>query len=1127
MDSEARKTLRSLLETAKSDPNAELEVKVLPGRIQTPDMSDRIAKAIRARSSGEAKDTHIFRQMYPDGRRVVVETPEAIFKVCSSGSFRGIALDVERKRRYFEAGGTGQDTLDVPDMGVRFTLRQEEKLKRDFQGVPGDPESYPRVIHRKSWRSGDGLFQFDLSQVKSRDPKQRNQTISGILKNPVGYELEIELLDKKADVDLLEESIMGHIRAMIAAYQGSPFILLQTDQKRYAEEWRLGKIDFINPVTMERRHLRAERPGNIMKDYTVTNKADGERSILWVSRDKRLLRINNRQQIVWTGIVAMDDSFLGTVIDGEYIVEHELYCIFDVYKYKGHDTRGLPLLTREDDITRNPKACRLGYARLFVDDTRSGFVSTGSGTPRIETKLFLSGDGPAMEEAIKTLLSTKFEYATDGLIFTPKSSPVAPTSERRGNTWHRVYKWKPADQNSIDFLVRVEGEPVYDTVLRQPAKKGKLFVSRSPGSDIIYPCQQLTGEYVPPTIPADLALIAQVRDRIPSVFQPSVPRDADAYVIYIPVNARGQMVDREGARVDDNTIIECSFDIDTRRWSVMRTRHDKTYKYRVLKEAQFGNDVATADNIWTSIHIPVTQDMLEHLMTSPPDDTYEDELYYREDLDSRDRILRDVYSYHNRIKDSLYKENVRPGSSLLELAVGRAGDLRKWMSTRPRLVVGIDLAESNLTSPRQGACARVLKERAKNPVPPVLFIAADMTKPLDDQDNKYLKLLRGEEPATTPYLETFAGVSEFDAISCQFAIHYACASEETFQAFINNMKGNVLFGTCMDGKAVYSLMLNKLGYIFRSSGKVYAEFTKEYTDSEWRSEFGMGIRVLLESFEKPVAEYLVPFERVTEMMSAAGFQLVHSEMFSELYYQQTDVRLQANQRDFSFLHRSFVFRRAEGVVVDIPEVPKEEVPAEKEEEKKEAEVPVVKRKKKLAPPSDEPPPVLFSVADESKGPSRVFSPEYIIPTLVDGVTYPTTEHYLMVQKARMFADEKAVQKVMKAKSAKSAKGVSIEGAKEEEWDTKKDDAMRVILRAKFTQHPELRKQLLETGKSVLGYANARDKYWSIGTSEDTDKAKNPKKWPGKNMVGVLLMELRETLRGELAGSADGSLDTSA
>jgi ribA/ribD-fused uncharacterized protein len=116
----------------------------------------------------------------------------------------------------------------------------------------------------------------------------------------------------------------------------------------------------------------------------------------------------------------------------------------------------------------------------------------------------------------------------------------------------------------------------------------------------------------------------------------------------------------------------------------------------------------------------------------------------------------------------------------------------------------------------------------------------------------------------------------------------------------------------------------------------------------------------------------------------------------------------------------------------------------------------------------------------------------------------------------MFGDEKAVQKVMKAKTAKNAKGVEkgIQNVKEEEWDAKKDEFMKTALRAKFTQHPELRKQLLETGDLVLGYANARDKYWSIGTSDDTDKAKKPEKWPGQNKLGKLLMELRTTLRDE-------------
>jgi ribA/ribD-fused uncharacterized protein len=141
-----------------------------------------------------------------------------------------------------------------------------------------------------------------------------------------------------------------------------------------------------------------------------------------------------------------------------------------------------------------------------------------------------------------------------------------------------------------------------------------------------------------------------------------------------------------------------------------------------------------------------------------------------------------------------------------------------------------------------------------------------------------------------------------------------------------------------------------------------------------------------------------------------------------------------------------------------------------------------------------------------------------MPTLIDGIKYPTVEHYMVAQKARQFGDEVAFQKVMKAKTAKSAKGVekSIKDVKEEEWEPRQEEVMRVALRAKFTQHPELRAKLLDTGERPFAYANPRDKYWSIGTSEDTDKAKNPAKWPGKNRLGVLLGELRTTLRGEAA-----------
>jgi hypothetical protein len=52
--------------------------------------------------------------------------------------------------------------------------------------------------------------------------------------------------------------------------------------------------------------------------------------MLWVARDRRLLRVNNRLQFTWTGLVAMDEALHGTVVDGEYIEEANLFAIFDV-----------------------------------------------------------------------------------------------------------------------------------------------------------------------------------------------------------------------------------------------------------------------------------------------------------------------------------------------------------------------------------------------------------------------------------------------------------------------------------------------------------------------------------------------------------------------------------------------------------------------------------------------------------------------------------------------------------------------------------------------------------------------------------------------------------------------------
>lgn len=1102
-------SLIEFLDTAKRDPKAEVECKLLSGKIQVKDVADRILNSIDSISVGKPVEENRVTFSYPDSNRVTIIGPQNIQKLCISNSFRGIPLNVEKKQGY-----GNKDVLDVPDLNIRFTIRSETHIRKDWEGNPSDMRAHIRIMNRKSFKTQDGLFQIDFSMVKTRSANSR-KTIRDVLKEPSFYELEIEFINRETRLEskIVAHELLKNCTIIMQSYFRSEFLISNADIQRYSQEFNMSGHKFFNPITLIRSHLIPSEKYSIIKDYTVTNKADGERSGLYVARDKRVLKFTSTRQVSWTGITANSDKHIGDFVDGEYIPDKHLFCIFDIYRFRNRDVKQLPLLKSDEDIITNPLNSRLGCAREFVKDIRSEFTFEPSLNPiRIETKLFLAGDGSRMEEAIQTMLTTEFEYKTDGLIFTPRNSGVAPPDARVKNTWTRVYKWKPADQNSIDFLLQLKPEETYDPILKTKARNGELYVSRSPGDSFVFPRETMTGEYIEKPLPESLQSIAKTNDRIPSIFQPDLPRDPDSYKIWIPVNEHGIPVDREGHKIEDNTIIECSFDVNTRRWNVMRTRYEKTYQYRVLREPQYGNDIKTANNIWTSIHVPVTEDMIKTFYSNPPK-YVEDDMYYRDDLKRSTRIFSDVYDFHLSIKEDLYKQNVRPDDTLLELACGRGGDLHRWKRVHASKVVGLDISLADLVSPTQGAAVRYLKDRIDKPheyAPKVLLVHGDMSYyPLFEQEDKYMPLLRGDDKASTEYLEAFEGLNQFDVISCQFALHYACETEEKFRSFAKNLQKygkSVFFGTCSDGQSIYQLLIGKKTHLFGSEKQIAGEYTKEYLDKDtWTNEFGMPVKVMLESFVKPQIEYLVPFEKVVNILREYDYELVDSKLFSEIYSHQLGITLTEVQQTFSFLNRTFIFRRS---------TKKEPEPMPEPEQPPSLEKP----KRKLRKGGErEPEPILFFGADESKGQYRNLSNDSAHPIDIDGEKFPTVEHYFQAMKAKEFKDDEIYNKIVKSKTPKAAKalGMKVKNFITEVWDDKRDQIMSKGIHSKFSQHPELRHELLETGDKIIGEANPRDTYWGIGTSMDSDKAKVPSKWRGQNKLGKMLMELRTQYTQEM------------
>jgi ribA/ribD-fused uncharacterized protein len=112
-------------------------------------------------------------------------------------------------------------------------------------------------------------------------------------------------------------------------------------------------------------------------------------------------------------------------------------------------------------------------------------------------------------------------------------------------------------------------------------------------------------------------------------------------------------------------------------------------------------------------------------------------------------------------------------------------------------------------------------------------------------------------------------------------------------------------------------------------------------------------------------------------------------------------------------------------------------------------------------------------------------------------------------KAREFEPE-LEEKIRTTPSTKAVKtlGDKVKNFIKEQWDSKQQEIMERGVRAKFVQHPELMKQLTETGSKPIGNADARDSCWGIGTSVNTEKSKDHTKWKGQNHLGKIIMKIR-------------------
>jgi ribA/ribD-fused uncharacterized protein len=147
--------------------------------------------------------------------------------------------------------------------------------------------------------------------------------------------------------------------------------------------------------------------------------------------------------------------------------------------------------------------------------------------------------------------------------------------------------------------------------------------------------------------------------------------------------------------------------------------------------------------------------------------------------------------------------------------------------------------------------------------------------------------------------------------------------------------------------------------------------------------------------------------------------------------------------------------------------------------------------------------------------SSCFSQWFDAPFTIDRQRYPTAEHFMMAQKARLFGDEAAQAKVLAAESPGAAKsqGRKVKGFDEAVWLDHRFDIVVQANRAKFEQNAAMRKFLLRTSDRVLVEASPVDAIWGIGMAAADPRAKDPTQWQGLNLLGFALMQVRDELQG--------------
>jgi SAM-dependent methyltransferase len=391
-----------------------------------------------------------------------------------------------------------------------------------------------------------------------------------------------------------------------------------------------------------------------------------------------------------------------------------------------------------------------------------------------------------LRKPIESMWNRTRPYEVDGLIFNSADAKYLDT---------KMLKWKP--NNSIDFLAikcptSLLGQAPY--INRPNTTLYLLFVTINysefvnlglsiiDGYEKVFPQYSTKhGGYVKPMPPGG------PQSTFPIQFSPSFyPR---AYLFY----ANTDLTDSDTARIfelyvdttnqTDKNLSKIIEKGEPLPWKLIKIREDR--QTDVSAGGYFGNYITIAESVSQNIINPFP---IESLWSS-------NDVYFQED---KDPIYFAPMAFNSFVKsklfinlkpDNIYKQhNTKPNNLLLDVAAGRGADIGRYSNGAFTQVVAVDNDIAALSE----LSRRKYSKHFTN-------IPAINTVQVNFNDDNVLEKLRNIGLPT-----------QYDAISCNFAIHYVAKLDDFVKTIDSLLKPGGRFGfTCFDGGRINDLLKGK------------------------------------------------------------------------------------------------------------------------------------------------------------------------------------------------------------------------------------------------------------------------------------------------------------------------------